>query len=408
MESVQLGLFDAVLASYTETASPCSNEQLYQQVAQRLGMSEADSQERIAIGKAGALRNKLAQRVRWCQQTLKQAGVIERLPDARGIWQLTTKAGKALHKVNDDISLLGFTTDLGAAILSNCSTFFSKTVEPIHLLLTSPPYPLRSARAYGNPDEREYVDWLCRLLDPIIASLAPGASVALNVSNDCFLPGTPARSMYVERLMLALHDRFGLFKMDTLIWENKSKPPGPIQWASKERSQLNVSYEPVLWLTNDPEKVFSNNRRVLQPHSERHLKLIQQGGENREGVFSDGAYRLKHGSFGSETLGSIPKNVLSFGHRCASQLAYKAAANANGLPVHGAPMPLKLALFLVEFLSMPGQLVVDPFSGSMTIPLAAEELNRRWLATECMLEYVLGGRFRFMSKPGYTEHLMAA
>jgi hypothetical protein len=46
------------------------------------------------------------------------------------------------------------------------------------------------------------------------------------ISNDIFIAKSPARSLYRERLVLALHDRLGLWKMDELIWENKSKPQG--------------------------------------------------------------------------------------------------------------------------------------------------------------------------------------
>jgi DNA modification methylase len=215
------------------------------------------------------------------------------------------------------------------------------------------------------------------------------------ISNDIFLPHSPARSLYRERLVLALFDRLGLYKMDELIWENRSKAPGPYQYASKARTQLNVVYEPIYWLTNDPSKVRSSNQRVLQAHTEKHLKLIAEGGENRKVTSSDGAYRIKPGSYANPTEGRIPRNILTYGHRCKHQAAYKRFAQQHGLPSHGAPMPLKLASFLVEFLSEPGDLVADPFGGSLTTAHAAELLGRRWLTTECMVEYLAGGSGRF-------------
>lgn len=237
--------------------------------------------------------------------------------------------------------------------------------------------------------------------------MVQGGSLCLNISNDVFESGLPSRSMYVERLLLALHDRLGLHLMDRLIWENPSKPPGPIAWASKERVQLNVGYEPIYWLTNDPRHVRSNNRRVLEKHTEQHMKLIQAGGEQRTQTFSDGAYNLRPGRFGNTTEGRIPKNVLTFGHSCKDQRQYKRMARDAGLPPHGAPMPLKLASFLVEFLSESDDLVVDPFGGSFTTAKAAERLGRRWLSTECMLEYVLGGAQRFQDAPGFAQRLVA-
>lgn len=164
----------------------------------------------------------------------------------------------------------------------------------------------------------------------------------------------------------------------------------------------------IYWLTNDPKHLRSDNRRVLQAHSDRHLKLIQQGGEQRSASFSDGAYTIHPGRFGNPTPGKIPRNVLTFGHACRDQRAYKEAARAAGLPAHGAPMPLSLASFLVEFLSAPGDLVVDPWGGSFTSAKAAELLGRRWLSTEIMLQYVLGGAIRFRDCLGFQQHLLAA
>lgn len=410
MQPTQLNLFSSVLHAYADdgvSGGQLDNATLYRTVAQQMGLSDDEAARREPVGQAGALRNVFERKVRWHQQTLKNTGILEHVPGERGVWQLTTPAAKDLNRIDGTVSVVGFSTELGIAILGACENVFAQLDAPITLVLTSPPYPLRQARQYGNPSEAEYVDWICRTLEPVVKNLVPGGSLCLNVSNDVFLPGSPARSLYRERLVLALHDRLGLYKMDTFVWENKSKPPGPVQYASIQRNQLNVVYEPIYWLTNDPRRVRADNRRVLQEHTERHLALIHQGGEQRERVFCDGAYELQHGDFGGETAGRIPRNILSFGHRCAAQTAYKKAARAMGLPAHGAPMPLKLATFLVEFLSEPGDLVVDPFSGSFTTADAAERLGRRWLGTEVMLEYVLGGATRFTERPGFVQRLAA-
>lgn len=405
----QLDLFSSVLHAYSaETAGTLDNATLYRKTAATMGLSEEEASARASIGRSGQLHSIFERKVRWHQQTLKESGILEHVPGERGVWRLTQPAGKDLNQISTGVSLVGFSTDLGIAILGSCDTVFSAIDSPITLVLTSPPYPLAKPRAYGNPTEAQYVDWICRMLEPIVRNLVRGGSICLNISNDIFLPGTPARSLYRERLVLALHDRLGLWKMDELVWENRSKAPGPVRWASLERSQLNVCWEPVYWFTNDPHAVRSNNRRVLQAHTQRHLDLIQAGGEQREASFSDGAYSLKAGRFGNQTEGRIPRNVLSFGHRCSAQTAYKKAAREMGLPAHGAPMPMKLASFLIEFLTEPNELVVDPFGGSFTTGHAAELLGRRWLSTELMVEYILGGGTRFVDCPGYQANLRAA
>ena len=405
----QLDLFSEVLHAYSaEHDGVLPNEALYGAVADRAGIDRETFEERVPVGTAGQPRSLLARQVRWHQQTLKHAGILERVEGERGIWRLTQPASEELNAVRPSVAVLGFSTDLGIAILGSCEHVFAKIDAPITLCLTSPPYPLAIPRGYGNPSETQYVDWICRTLEPLVKNLVRGGSICLNVSNDIFMPGSPARSMYRERLILALYDRLGLHKMDEFIWHNPSKPPGPVRWASIERVQLNVAWEPVYWLTNDPKAVRSNNRRVLQEHTEQQLALIRKGGEKRVRRFGDGAYSLKEGDFANETAGRIPRNVLTFGHACGDQRSYKQHVRQNGLAEHGAPMPLALASLLVEFLSEPGDLVVDPFAGSFTTAKAAERLGRRWLATEVMLEYVIGSASRFREAHGFQQNLLAA
>ncbi|VTU42478.1 MULTISPECIES: site-specific DNA-methyltransferase [unclassified Variovorax] len=403
----QMDLFSSVLHAYSkEQEGTLDNDSLYKAVAVGMELPDDTVSLRKATGEEGASFNVFKRKCRWYQQTLKQAGILEHVEGERGVWRLTRPASKDLNRIEPTVSVVGFSTKLGIAILGSCETVFASIDSPITLVITSPPYPLASARKYGNPTEPEYVDWICKTLEPVVRNLVPGGSICLNISNDIFLPGSPARSLYRERLVLALHDRLGLHKMDELIWSNPSKAPGPFQYASKARTQLNVAYEPIYWLTNDPHRVKSDNRRVLQAHTEEHLRLIQRGGETRDTSNSDGAYSIRPGSYGNETAGRIPRNILTYGHRCAAQTAYKRDARALGLPAHGAPMPLKLASFLVEFLSEPGDLVADPFGGSFTTADAAERLGRRWLSTECMVEYVLGGATRFRQAEGFVQSLL--
>ena len=145
----------------------------------------------------------------------------------------------------------------------------------------------------------------------------------------------------------------------------------------------------------------AKNQRVLEPHTERHLAYVRSGGAKKAKSNCDGAYRLYEGSFGRETAGRIPKNYRILPHRCAYKEHLRRMAVAQDLPVHGATMPLKLAQFYIEYLTEPGQPVVDPCSGWFTTAQAAEGLGRRWAGTEMMGEYVLGGANGFRDKPGF-------
>lgn len=395
--SPQLELFTMQAVSRAYAGSDqLSNDQLYAAVGSALGIDQSTMDARSPVGVSGQKHSLAKRRVRWHQQTLKKLKLLEPVPGARGCWRLTQEGQRTLGPAKPGMALVAFCTRLGLALWASWEDVFPKLDEPIALMLTSPPYPLARPRSYGNPTPAQYTDFIVRAMEPIVRNLLPGGSIALNLSNDIFEPGSPARSLYQERLVLALCDRLQLHRMDTLIWHNPSKPPGPIQYASKTRQQLNAAYETVYWFTNDPHRCFADNRRVLEPHSPRHRVLMERGGEQRDASYSDGAYQLRRGvSFANSTPGRIPRNVMSIGHSDRDAQRCNRYAREQGLNAHGAPMPLALADRLVRFLTRPNDLVVDPFAGRCTTGKAAEQNGRRWLCTERMGDYLEAAKVRF-------------
>ena len=311
---MQLSLFDKVKEVYGESTSPLDNETLYARVAAKAGLSQDELNHQSPIGKSSTPRSKLKRAIRWHQQTMKAAGWLEKTAE-RGVWQLTRSGKQQLTKISNSYSLIAFSTDLGVAIWGSCTNAFKNFNEEISLILSSPPYPLRQPRAYGNVEVNQYIDFICSSLEPVVKHLKLGGSITLNLSNDIFEHRSPARSLYLEKLTISLCERLGLFLMDRLVWNCPNKPPGPVQWASNHqyRYQLHYGYEPVLWLSNSPKDVFSDNRRVLQPHTDKHLKLIHSGGERRTADYSDGAYKIRPGDFSNVTSGKIQRTPSSLG-----------------------------------------------------------------------------------------------
>ena len=392
---------DAVMSAYKD-GRHVSNDELYEHLA-KSGIADAEAWTRkVPVGKSGQPRNPMHRRARWQQQCLRQLGILERVENKRGVWRLKAQADQLTPAV-PGIALVAFSTHLGLALWSSCHDVFPHINEPVTLILTSPPFPLRKARAYGGVDEKEFVQFICRAIEPILKNLVRGGSLVLQLSPDVFLPKSPARSLYIERTLIALQD-MGLSCMDRLLWVNPCKPPGPMQWSSRTRQQLAGGYELCLWLTNDPVACLSDNRRILEPHTEQQTRLINAGGEKRRTSYGDGAYRLRPGSFGLPTAGRIPRNILTVPHNCTQLQATRKAAIADGLPTHGATMPVKLAKQLIEFLTRKGDFVVDCFGGWLRTGLAAEELGRRWLVTELHGEYTAGGAHPFRNAPGFQAN----
>lgn len=399
--SISLG--DVAKVYEAAASGELSNEALYAGVAQRLGIPDSVLHARQPVGSSGTPRSTVKRAIRWHQQSLRSLGLLQRVADARGIWRLaeTNKAG--LSEAAPGTRLVAFSTRLGIAIWGDCRDVLLNLQEDIAASLFSPPYPLAKARAYGNAtaNESEYVDFISTALEPILRNLVDGGSICINVGS-VYTPGLPSRSLYRERLILALCNRFSLSLVDRVVWYNTSSPPGPTRWACVNRVQLCSTYEDVLWFTNNPAALRSDNRRVLQPHSPRQLKLIAKGGENRSGRFGDGAHRIAPGDFGAPTAGRLARNVLSLGHRCPDADAYRRYAREHGLAVHGAMYPLSLASFFIQLLTQKGELVVDPFGGRGTTGRAAELLGRRWLVVDKVLDYLRGGAGRFLDAEGFS------
>ena len=199
--------------------------------------------------------------------------------------------------------------------------------------------------------------------------------------------GKGERSLYQERLVLALNDRLGLKKVDMGPWINKAKPPGPTEYACKRRTHLSSGWESIYWFSNAPASLRSDNRRVLNAHTDNHKKLLSEGNK-RVAVYGDGAYRLRESSFSNVTEGAIPKNVFERGNACADTLAFRRMAEQLGLPQHGAMFPTALASFFINFLTREGDLVVDPFCGSNKTGLAAQRLSRRFMSLDRCAQFL--------------------
>lgn len=403
----QLELFPHVIDAYADAdGGVLTNEQLYREVARRAGLAANAVTERMPIGKASDLHSPLARRVRWIQQTLRRLDVLSRVASRRGVWALSESAGKRLRRPKAGVALVAFSTTLGVALWASNLDVMEGIDEPISLVFSSVPYFLRKPRAYGGlTDEQQYIDFICQSIEPLLDKLVPGGSICLNLTADAFEPRSPAQSIYFHRLVVALHDRLGLKKMNDVVWEG-SKPPGPTYWACVQQVQLCSAYEHILWLTNDERRVIErvDNRRVLEPHTERHQRFVDGGGIKRYATFGDGAYRHRPGGFSRQTAGRLPRNILKRGNRCADTERYRADAQRLDLPVHGAMMPMSIPEFFIQLLTEPGQLVLDHFGGTVKTGMAAEKLQRRWLCIEIMLDYIRAAAERFRDCPGFAIH----
>jgi DNA modification methylase len=95
-----------------------------------------------------------------------------------------------------------------------------------------------------------------------------------------------------------------------------------------------------------------------------------------------------------ETDFDFPESMMKMGNNAANDL-YTQRCKEEGIKIHPARFPALLPKFFIKLLTDPKDLVIDPFAGSLTAAVVAEELDRRWMAGEAVEEYLKAGTFRF-------------
>jgi len=82
----QLDLFAAVGHAFGASPERLPNADLYRVIEQR---TDLDLSRKQPMGRHGAEHSPGKRAVRWVQQTLKHLGLIERMPQERGVWRVT-------------------------------------------------------------------------------------------------------------------------------------------------------------------------------------------------------------------------------------------------------------------------------------------------------------------------------
>ena len=186
------------------------------------------------------------------------------------------------------------------------------------------------------------------------------------------------------------------------FWYNPAKMPVPAEWVTVRRVRVKDSVEYVWWFSKAPRPK-GNNRNVLRPYSKDMLRLNKKGLKD---TVRPGGHVIRSGFSDIESGGSIPSNViehaeeaetdvmLKFGNNAAND-QYTKLCKANGIKIHPARFPAALPEFFIKLLTDKNDIVYDPFGGSNTTGAVAEKLERRWLATETIEEYLEASKFRF-------------
>ncbi len=288
-----------------------------------------------------------------------------------------------------------YTTECGRAYVGDSLDLLpSLPADSVDLVITSPRFALQRQKEYGNQTEDAHVDWLLQFAEPVKRVLKPTGSFVLDLGG-AYQSGRPVRSLYNFRVMLRLCDEHGFRLAEEFFWHNPAKLPSPIEWVNKRKIRAKDSVNTVWWFakTDFPK---ADVRRVLAPYSERMKKLLEDAESFYRPKLRPSGHDIS-ANFANNNGGAIPSNLLQIPNT-ESNSPYQRHCNSLGVKPHPARFPEKLPTFFIEFLTDPGDTVLDIFAGSNTTGSAAEKLDRSWMAFEKDRAYLAASALRFVDK----------
>jgi hypothetical protein len=279
----------------------------------------------------------------------------------------------------------------------------------VQLVMTSPPFPLNEKKSYGNLRGTEYRQWLSSLAGQLSSLISPGGSIVIELGN-AWVGGRPVQStLHLEALLDFLNAPTADLRLcQQFVCYNPTRLPSPAQWVTVNRIRTTDSFTHIWWMAkSDFPK--ADNRKVLRPYGDQMKRLLARGSYNDGRRPSE--HRISTNGFLKDHGGSIAHNLLELeaidaGHpprfpnvlripNTRSTDFFLTKCRERKISPHPARMPPELAAFFINFLTDPGDLVLDPFAGSNTTGFVAELLERRWVAVDALKEYVIQSKLRF-------------
>jgi DNA modification methylase len=244
---------------------------------------------------------------------------------------------------------------LNSIICGECVAEMAKLpADAARLVIADPPYfQVLLGESWDTqwPGMDEYLAWTARWMEAAMRLLVPGGLLY------CF--GQPGKR---EHVMLHLMSRAAMKWQfhDLIIWDRAVG-------YNDRRDSFTPAYEMILVLRKDGPVYFDKDA-VREPYDETTIAEYL-----RDKRYKDEAARRSHLQKGkyATNLWRIPSLKGSSKEKVG----------------HPSQKPRALIERIVLSSSAPGDLVIDPFLGSGTTAVVAEQLNRSWIGIEISTEY---------------------
>ncbi len=252
--------------------------------------------------------------------------------------------------------------------------------DSINLIITSPPYADSRHRTYGGIKPEDYVEWFLPVSAELYRVLRPDGTFILNIK-ERVVDGE--RHTYVIELILAMRQQ-GWLWTEEFIWHKKNCYPG--KWPNRFRD----SWERLLQF-NKQRQFRMFQEEVMVPMGEwaqTRLKSLSKTDQTRdESKVGSGFGKRVANWVGRDKV--YPTNVLHL-------------ATETGNKNHSAVFPKALPEWFIRLFTAEGDWVLDPFMGSGTTLVTAQELGRNSIGIDILPDYCDLARSRVAS----TQYLL--
>lgn len=252
-------------------------------------------------------------------------------------------------------------TALGTLVLGSAEELLASLADrSVDLVVADPPYNIAKEEWDDIGSLEAYVSWCDVWLAEVARVLRPGGSAYVCGFSE-ILAEVKARS--------ARRFRGGC---RWLVWYYRNKANLGSDWGRSHESIIHLRGSRQTKIDVDAVRVPYNQ------HTQRYPVRVQS-------VSSQYGRGVRRDRWRPHPLGAKPRDVFEIPVLCngTAEKTY-----------HPTQKPTDLIRRLMLASSKPGQLVVDPFAGSGTTAVVAEELGRRWLCADNDARYVGVARSR--------------
>jgi|LauGreDrversion4_2_1035121.scaffolds.fasta_scaffold133109_1 DNA modification methylase len=306
-----------------------------------------------------------------------RAEYLKKLDKGKSIRGTTLSLERELaEKKNRQHSRKSFDIKIGDVTIYNRSSLVVDDLETesVQLIITSPPY--FAIRDYGLGQAElgheakvvEFIERLCQHMNLYHRLLKPDGTMWVNLGD--FVLGY-GYEMVAERFALKMIDEYNWKLHDKIVWVKNN----PV-FTNSNRTVLANEF---IYVFKKNDFVKFNLDWVKETNLQDSKVTIGQAG---------GKIKLR-------SVFDFRENIVQTNVANNHELAK--ACEASGLALtHHATFPISIPTIAVLTGSDPGDLVMDPFSGTATTARSTQMLNRRFVGFELSPTYQLQGEVRLM------------